>query len=33
MSILCQHHELADATMCQTGFDVDASNLLNRLQT
>jgi hypothetical protein len=33
VSILCQHHEVSDGTMCQTGLDVDASNLLKMLHT
>jgi len=32
VSIVCQHHELRDATMCQAGLDVDAAKLLNRLK-
>jgi hypothetical protein len=31
VSILCQHHELLNGTMGQTGLDVDAAKLLNRL--
>jgi len=31
VSILCQHHEVPDGTMCQTDLDVDAVKLLHRL--
>jgi len=33
VSILCQHYELLDATMCQTGLDVDAAKLLKMHHT
>jgi hypothetical protein len=33
VSILCQHQELPDGTMCQMSHDVDASKLLKMLQT
>ncbi len=33
VSILCQHHELRDDTMCQTGHEGDAAKLLKMLPT
>jgi hypothetical protein len=33
VSVLCQHHELPDGTMCQMSHDVEASKLLKMLQT
>ncbi len=32
VSILCQHHEVPDGTMCQTDLGVDGAKLLNRLK-
>jgi len=33
VSILCQHHELPDGTICQKGRNIDAAKLLIVLQT